>query len=868
MTISLKTSRGGVLGLLKLCMMAMLMISGTANAQTYTELDVSNFESTLMANNWTCVIFYDAQNTGFVEDSHKLLEHLHQYLLASKADISVGLARLDIRKHSYLRRIYTDEDDAEPFFEKFYENYPDNVDPLVGLSDKTFMGAGNVYWTSRIVVFSKDLNGYGELHNLEFKYNGDPPMQAAMIARWLDTALVGKPPELMTIVLPSPMQKQKDEALENLVNEVVTNNDFDYVSYKEARAFEEKQKPSDFILETGASKNPAPSLAVAGKDENVVKPFAYNKMGFSVIKDTTECLEELSQVIHRYLAWAESYEQLWDADRKAREDAQTSYGAHLQALNDQIKALITKSFGTEGEAATATTPESKNLGKMDTPPLKAYLEEMVFGIGRSPATLKAYIQNDLVNALGATAEERRANKNKLKTEKFVLLERMKEHMQVWMNAQTNPDRYSIFLAELLYQWHNLLVDFHNNLQTSYAEYRAKHPIKAEFPKASMSVLDMNDANNKDVLSNYNAFHDLYTKTGMPVVLSNVNLTKYHLTLEHMIQNCGTAEVTGKVKYNPAVGKKSNKNWAGLEDYTLDQSLVFSNRIKEVSAKSDSDSDSDSDEDSSDDDTDKIKVFDTTITLEQFVKLSRNDVKDLYLNNAALLDMCDKLLYENTLYGKNQTFQIPTVMGAYDLMQRITLYPFADTSIALFVGTKGTHSKLHLDPSAMGFFQYLVSGRKRWTVYHPSERPYLYSRIFSESFVPDVLGMDDAAAVSTTSTADAFLSQRYPLLHRTEQVYEFVQEPGQLVYIPPNCPHAVENLDDGKDLNVGIAMNVLPHEVAFGAHLHEQIHLAREFGYTELALKYKLFEESADQPATSSNSDSPLYMTLADFKAQM
>jgi hypothetical protein len=37
---------------------------------------------------------------------------------------------------------------------------------------------------------------------------------------------------------------------------------------------------------------------------------------------------------------------------------------------------------------------------------------------------------------------------------------------------------------------------------------------------------------------------------------------------------------------------------------------------------------------------------------------------------------------------------------------------------------------------------------------------------------------------------------------------------------------------------------------------------------ELAMKYKLFGDNADEPATSSNSNDPLYMTFAEYKGQL
>jgi hypothetical protein len=70
---------------------------------------------------------------------------------------------------------------------------------------------------------------------------------------------------------------------------------------------------------------------------------------------------------------------------------------------------------------------------------------------------------------------------------------------------------------------------------------------------------------------------------------------------------------------------------------------------------------------------------------------------------------------------------------------------------------------------------------------------------------------------------------------------------------------VENLDD----IVGVALNMGPRE-GLANHLHDQIHHERKFGFTELALKYWLFEDNAQKAMPTKD---PLYMTFGEYKAQ-
>ena len=48
------------------------------------------------------------------------------------------------------------------------------------------------------------------------------------------------------------------------------------------------------------------------------------------------------------------------------------------------------------------------------------------------------------------------------------------------------------------------------------------------------------------------------------------------------------------------------------------------------------------------------------------------------------------------------------------------------------------------------------------------------------------------------------------------------------------------------------------------HLHDQIHSDRNFGFTELALKYWLFEDNGQKAMPTKD---PLYMTFGEYKAQ-
>ena len=813
-----------------------------ANAE-FIELGTSNFEKTLTAQNWTCVLFYDGLDDHKTNENKQILDGLDQEFASQNG--KVAFAALDIRRHKDYRTIYQSSDDPAPFFESFYSEYPYEPDNALSISSTTFMNiAGDLYWNTRLLLFAKNFNVYGEM-NLDYEA-ADAAHKLAVLSRWIQQS-IEKSPEEREILVEAPIFAQR-EYREAKLSEL--NDEFEFDTYDEVvqEQLEEKmvkaaqETPEDeirnFVLETGVSRN---------WKVDVHGHYQYKKKNFNAVKEATTYIEELAETIQVYLTWAASYEVYWDEERKAREESMTKYGTHLETLNQKVHKLFDEIFDPKDEQ---TREMAKTKGKMEIPPLRQYLEELVLGYGRSPESLRQYVDEEIVQKLGASPEERRNNRKN--APKFDLVERMKEHMQVWANGFAFQDRYTFHLADLSYQWHNLLVEFHDNLHKSYAEYLEQNPVKNhEFPKQSLSVVDAADKDNHALLSNYDEFHNLYTKSGTPVVLSNVNMTTYHLSLNHILEQCGHIDVTSDVKISPAIGEKSNKEDAGLKEYELEHTLVADHRLS-TTRGGDS---SDDEEDSSDDDTKNEVTYDPAITLKQF-ELLKSHIPGLYLHDWSIGGDCDSLFYDTTLYNTNQTFLIPTVFAGYDLSQRVTLYPHSRLSPILTMGAKGTNEKLQVSLESSGYISYLMEGRKRWTIYHSSERPFLYQRMADPYFAPDVLGMDK------TKTANEYLTQRFPLLHRTEQVYEFVQEPGQLIYIPPNSPFAMENLEDV----VEIGMVFFPREAAFGPHLHHQIHKEREFGFTELALRYKLFDDNADKPARGS-SDS-LYMTLLEYKSQV
>jgi hypothetical protein len=245
-----------------------------------------------------------------------------------------------------------------------------------------------------------------------------------------------------------------------------------------------------------------------------------------------------------------------------------------------------------------------------------------------------------------------------------------------------------------------------------------------------------------------------------------------------------------------------------------------------------------------------------ITLEQLFILNQQ-IKALYLHDYRMKDSCERLLYEKSPYDSEQFMKFPYVIGGYDLAQKMVQCGFKDHGPVLFVGRKGTNSKLHLDSGESGFFMYLVSGRKRWVAFRNSERPLIYERLTRSSIVPDVLAMN------RSEKDNQYFDTRFPLLrHSVEQsgAYEFIQEPRQVVWIPPNMAHAVENLED----TVGFSFNMIPRAGVY-RYMHNLLHCSQDYDQLDMLFRYLLFEGDA-RDLLAEHKD-PLYVTLGEFWSQ-
>jgi Cupin-like domain len=848
------------------------------NTSKVVELDIDNFEDTIQAKDWTCMLIYDPWDDRLTYEHTLILEDIYDRLVqrTPTSGIPVTLARLNGRKHAHLREEYSDNRGGRkhppgthtPFahgYHNIVDLYPNSI---LTMTNETLLefSMGSPFWPPLLVLLAPNYNVYGQVDlNL---LTGDMRLKTAVLDRWLMIAMQGD----WRVMTPLMETKYNIQAEMNRIAEAHADNSFPFGQYERELAEQESQPrdniSSDNQQSTALTRRAQLRLLLEndskldGREANN-NYFTYKKAKVVKVRKSLVYLETLGAVIDEYLAWTEGYEVSWSPERKARENEQSNFGFFLNQMNQQVHELVDAMMdenrasrkGPKMQELLRTNPKFDN--KMEIPNLKRYFQEMVFGPGRHVSSLRKVLDS-FKSALGETAEERRQTRYDINATALPLVSALRDKLTVHAAAHDNLDRYSLILANLATDWHNILREFQNNLSKHYLKYLKTHPRPDgnNFPFQKMDVIDMKDPTNYELLTNYDDFHARYTLTGTPVILSNVELTRQKVTMDYLVSECRAMEVTKSVQVSRNVGERSaGKGWGGLQAFVLPDSLLNGERRKPPSKHaSEHWGDLDTDEPGSEGNgTKQADLFDRSVTMEQFAILTER-LDNLYLHDMGLPDTCDRLLYDDgTPYSKRQKFQLPTVMGGFDLTQRLSHSVYSSSWPSLFVGKKGSNSKLHMDSGATGFFMYLFSGRKRWIVYNPTERVHIYERIDQFTFYPDVLAM------GKDEEWDQFFSDRFPLLHRAEGAYEIIQEPGQLVYIPPSCPHAVHNLED----TIGLAMNIVPRD-GIANHFHEEIHASAAFGVFDLAMSYLMFEDTAENLVATKD---PLYATWAEYKSQ-
>ena len=825
------------------------------------ELGFDNFASVLSSSSFTLLLFYDPDDTSKeLEQKRDILQRLADSFAEMgqpKAffwrNVKIRFATLDIRRHTYLRRMYLRWNGygVGQDYLNFYSDWDDldkSDSPIPSniVDSRSFMRVPEAQLPTYPSEWALMHGEYADILDCIDKSEkittaeGDKvkvnPLQYSHVKAWLLQEI----DDILHHVMQGPgvpsypfgeSEVGPSKSYRSFISiEKVERSYYDREDLMNTIDWE--QLDQDGATEALREENDNSGIGFDAKQFEKSEPDALGESfyKFKLEKDVkkmtnAKMMKELDFVYDRFMTWTNTYENLWDENRRTFVDERTNYGVYLGEMNAQLRDVF---IGVYDDLRRDDEEGRSLVSEQNIPDLAKYYEDMIFGFGRSPSALNEYLKENLYSA--STTKE---------VSQLTLFKRIREYMEV-REEVGRGEPYTVFFRALWVKSHAILAEFQLKMSRYYIKYLEKNPEEKKncYAFAKMDVIDMKDPENFPLLSDYDKFESQYVAKRRPVILSNVNMTTHEFTLSHLVEKCGQVDVSEKIKISMAMGDKSVTRWGGLKKFVLPDKY---RRLEED---------------------DKLGDY---ISLEQFVALAERD-PSLYLHDLGLRKLCNSLLWSKMPYDptEEQLFRIPSVIGRYDLAQRLPLTGFADSWPSLFIGRKGSNSKLHTDAGGTGFWMYLVSGRKRWVVYDEAERPLLYERIDKSSFAADVLALNSTQNDTERKIIHDYFDATFPLLNLANagmsSGYEIIQEPGQLIYLPPNTPHAVENLED----IVGISFNQVPKS-GIAHHLHSLMHHRREYGSLEIALRFFLTDKV--RAFSLAKSEDPLYTTLGEYIAQ-
>ena len=172
-----------------------------------------------------------------------------------------------------------------------------------------------------------------------------------------------------------------------------------------------------------------------------------------------------------------------------------------------------------------------------------------------------------------------------------------------------------------------------------------------------------------------------------------------------------------------------------------------------------------------------------VNVSEFIDTFRTNEtrRKWYIHDWGLPRKCPEIMGD----APYSAFRYPKYVAG-DYFQRAPFIGYQHSWPSLFIGANGTESKLHIDSGGTNFWLYLLEGEKEWRFFDRKYIPYLYREAASAHFYLNAfdIDMDDTPLVSKAV------------------MYKAIQRPGDFIYIPAGCPHAVRNNDD----ILGISMN--------------------------------------------------------------
>ncbi|CAK9116599.1 unnamed protein product [Durusdinium trenchii] len=137
-----------------------------------------------------------------------------------------------------------------------------------------------------------------------------------------------------------------------------------------------------------------------------------------------------------------------------------------------------------------------------------------------------------------------------------------------------------------------------------------------------------------------------------------------------------------------------------------------------------------------------------------------------------------------LPGLLEYLKLPRYFTHCYLQQTMRPHCFSKSWPTLFIGSAGSQARLHVDQWHSHFWMHLISGRKRWSIWHPEDTHLLCPEVLPGKVFPRFPDLSDLEAGK--NGADGF--------HQARRI-DVILEEGETLFVPGGAPHLVVNLTD-------------------------------------------------------------------------
>jgi hypothetical protein len=345
------------------------------------DLGLENWNRVLESYSFVLVLFHDGSNhdesTKISRQQRILVELSDEYQQQNRTTtratvwkhLRIGFGRVNTRRHSDLRDLYAPVGARLGMGTEYYNWYfSKNMDPEKDmLNSETFMKE-NYDELPKFPSYFMLFRGYDVLEYMEDDAEMDisgtrvtaNTESFSIVKLWLRQSLIkhvhlamhdhvvaigaeSYHPILVETISPDAMIPSRHRIQNERREKYLSSRAMESINWEAADYLSQKHLQN----QNNVGRNPSSidrQLLESTSVEGEKQFYNFTMTNWNDFDFESDILHRISNLFQTYLTFAYSYENLWDDERKVREDIRTGYGPFLRILNDQVRDLLLSTF--------------------------------------------------------------------------------------------------------------------------------------------------------------------------------------------------------------------------------------------------------------------------------------------------------------------------------------------------------------------------------------------------------------------------------------------------------------------------------------------------------------------------------------------